>query len=211
MDGKPIVWIASSRNDVRRFPRDARRKAGLELRAMQRGQEPTDYKPIPSVGPGVYEIRIRAQDIYRVFYVARFEEVIYVLHAFQKKTQKTAKYDIEIGVNVIKRSSSTAGRGHKARGIQLTHGSDNVFEDVGFKAEEAANLKIRADLLLDLRQYIQTRGWTQTEAADFFGETQPRISNLLKGEIGRFSIDKLIVMLARAGIRVRLEIEPQAA
>jgi predicted XRE-type DNA-binding protein len=113
--------------------------------------------------------------------------------------------------NVIKRSSSIAGRGHKARGIQLTHGSDNVFEDVGFKAEEAANLKVRADLLLDLRQYIQTRGWTQTEAADFFGETQPRISNLLKGEIGRFSIDKLIVMLARAGIRVRLEIEPQAA
>jgi phage-related protein len=97
MDDKPIVWIASSRNDVRRFPRDARRKAGLELRAVQRGQEPTDYKPIPSVGPGVYEIRIRAQDIYRVFYVAKFEEVIYVLHAFQKKTQKTAKYDIEIG------------------------------------------------------------------------------------------------------------------
>jgi phage-related protein len=97
MDDKPIVWIASSRNDVRRFPRDARRKAGLELRAVQRGQEPTDYKPIPSVGPGVYEIRIRVQDIYRVFYVAKFEEVIYVLHAFQKKTQKTAKYDIEIG------------------------------------------------------------------------------------------------------------------
>ena len=97
MDDKPIVWIASSRNDVRRFPRDARRKAGLELRAVQRGQEPTDYKPIPSVGPGVYEIRIRVQDIYRVFYIAKFEEVIYVLHAFQKKTQKTAKYDIEIG------------------------------------------------------------------------------------------------------------------
>ncbi len=97
MDGKPIVWIASSRNDVRRFPRDARRKAGLELRAMQRGQEPTDCKPIPSVGLGVYEIRIRAQDIYCVFYVAKFEEVIYILHAFQKKTQKTAKYDIEIG------------------------------------------------------------------------------------------------------------------
>ena len=60
MDDKPIVWIASSRNDVRRFPRDAQHKVGLELRAVQRGQEPTDYKPIPSVGPGVYEIRIRA-------------------------------------------------------------------------------------------------------------------------------------------------------
>ncbi|MEX0807053.1 MAG: type II toxin-antitoxin system RelE/ParE family toxin [Candidatus Binatia bacterium] len=97
MDEKTIVWIGSSRDDLRRFPREARRKAGLELRAVQRGQEPTDFKPIPSVGPGVYEIRIHVHDAYRVFYVAKFEEAIYVLHAFQKKTQKTAKHDIEIG------------------------------------------------------------------------------------------------------------------
>ena len=97
MDDKPIVWIGSSRDDVRRFPRETRRKAGLELRAVQRGQEPTDFKPMPSVGPGVYEIRIHVPDAYRVFYVAKFEEVVYVLHAFQKKTQKTAKQDIEIG------------------------------------------------------------------------------------------------------------------
>jgi predicted XRE-type DNA-binding protein len=93
----------------------------------------------------------------------------------------------------------------------VTRGSDNVFEDLGFDREEAANLKIRADLLLDLRQYIQARGWTQAQAAAFFGETQPRISNLLKGEISRFSIDKLINMLARAGIKVRVATEPQAA
>ena len=94
---KTIVWIGSSRDDLRRFPREARRKAGLELRAVQRGQEPTDFKPIPSVGSGVYEIRIYVHDAYRVFYVAKFEEAIYVLHAFQKKTQKTAKQDIKIG------------------------------------------------------------------------------------------------------------------
>ncbi|MBI4490148.1 MAG: type II toxin-antitoxin system RelE/ParE family toxin [Deltaproteobacteria bacterium] len=97
MDDKTIEWIGSSREDVRRFPREARRKAGLELRAVQRGQEPTDFKPVPSVGPGVYEIRIHVHDAYRVFYVAKFEEAIYVLHAFQKKTQKTARHDIEIG------------------------------------------------------------------------------------------------------------------
>lgn len=94
--------------------------------------------------------------------------------------------------------------------MQVTQGSNNVFEDLGFEAEEAANLKIRADLLLDLRQYIMARGWTQAEAADFFGETQPRISNLLKGEISRFSIDKLINMLARAGVQVRLKTKPGA-
>jgi predicted XRE-type DNA-binding protein len=94
---------------------------------------------------------------------------------------------------------------------KVTYGSDNVFEDVGFEAEEAANLRIRADLLLDLREYIRVRGWTQAQAAAFFDETQPRISNLLKGEINRFSIDKLVNMLARAGIRVRLQTEQRAA
>src|SRR5215467_8255127 len=97
MADKRIVWIGSSRDDVRRFPRDARRKAGLELRAVQRGQEPTGFKPVPSVGAGAYEIRIHIQGAYRVFYIAKFEEAIYVLHSFQKKTPKTAKRDIEIG------------------------------------------------------------------------------------------------------------------
>jgi phage-related protein len=96
MDDKSIVWIGPSRDDLRRFPRDARRKAGLELRAVQRGQEPTDFKPMPSIGAGVCEIRIHAQGAYRVFYIAKFEEAIYVLHAFQKKTQKTARRDVEI-------------------------------------------------------------------------------------------------------------------
>jgi len=95
--------------------------------------------------------------------------------------------------------------------IKCIQGSDNVFEDLGFDREEAANLKIRADLMIDLREYIRARRWTQAEAADFFGETQPRISNLMKGEISRFSIDKLINMLARAGLRVRLETKPRAA
>ena len=95
--------------------------------------------------------------------------------------------------------------------MSVTRGQDNVFADLGFDAEEAANLKTRADLMLDLRQYIQDRGWTQAEAAAFFGETQPRISNVMKGEISRFSIDKLVNMLARAGLRVRFEIEAKAA
>lgn len=95
--------------------------------------------------------------------------------------------------------------------MSITPGKDNVFEDLGFDAEEAANLKVRADLMLDIRQYVQDHGWTQAEAAAFFGETQPRISNLMKGEISRFSIDKLINMLARAGLRVRFAIEAKAA
>ncbi len=104
-----------------------------------------------------------------------------------------------------------SARAGKLNEIKFTPGSDNVFEDLGFDRAEAANVKIRADLMIELREYIKARGWTQAEAADFFGETHPRISNLLKGEISRFSIDKLINMLARAGLRVSLETKPRAA
>ncbi|MEY2856075.1 MAG: hypothetical protein RLZZ74_384 [Cyanobacteriota bacterium] len=92
------------------------------------------------------------------------------------------------------------------RGFTITQGSDNIFEDLGFEEAEAANLKIRADLMLALREYIQLMGWTQEQAAEFFQETQPRISNLINGEISRFSVDKLINMLARAGMKVKVEI-----
>lgn len=129
----------------------------------------------------------------------------------ERKRKRRPSTTSRLAGSVIERPGTITRHGNKAREMQVTHGSDNVFKDVGFAAEEAANLKVRADLLLDLRQYIQARGWTQADAAAFFGETQPRISNLLKGEISRFSIDKLINMLARAGIRVRLETEPQAA
>ncbi len=97
MEDKPINWIGTSRDDVCSFPEEARRKAGFQLRAVQRGEAPTDFKPISTVGKGVQEIRIRTEDAYRIFYVARFEEAVYVLHAFQKKTQKTTKQDLQIG------------------------------------------------------------------------------------------------------------------
>jgi predicted XRE-type DNA-binding protein len=95
--------------------------------------------------------------------------------------------------------------------LQVTQGSQNVFDDLGFAPEEALNLKIRADLMLNLKRYIQSQGWTQKKAALFFGETQPRISDLMNGDIERFSIDKLVQMLCRAGIEVRLEVATKAA
>ncbi len=93
----------------------------------------------------------------------------------------------------------------------VTKGSDNVFEDLGFEPPEAANLAIRAELMLDLRQFIKEKGWTQTQAAEFFGETQPRISQLINGDINRFSLDKLVVMLGQAGKQVTVEVTEKAA
>jgi predicted XRE-type DNA-binding protein len=86
---------------------------------------------------------------------------------------------------------------------------NNVFKDLGFGDEEAANLKIRADLMISLQKFIKSQNWTQVEAANFFGETQPRISNLMNGDIDRFAIDKLVQMLLRAGMDVRIVVMPQ--
>jgi phage-related protein len=93
---KALFWLGSSRNDIRNFPADARRRVGYELYLVQSGLEPSDWKPMPSVGVGVQEIRVRTGREHRVFYVAKFEEGVYVLHAFEKKTQKTPKGDWDL-------------------------------------------------------------------------------------------------------------------
>src|SRR5438309_11005796 len=79
-----------------KFPDDARKEAGFQLRKVQRGGSPTDWKPMPSVGSGVVEIRVHTAQEYRVFYIAKFTEAIYVLHAFTKRTQKTLHRDIQL-------------------------------------------------------------------------------------------------------------------
>jgi phage-related protein len=94
---KPIRWVGAAREEIQSLPEDARKEAGFALWTIQQGIPPSDFKPMSIVGQGVEEIRIRTEDAYRVFYIARFEEAIYVLHAFQKKTQKTAKKNIEVG------------------------------------------------------------------------------------------------------------------
>ncbi len=94
---KPIDWRGSSLEDLRKFPETARSQAGYDLRKLQRGQAPDDWRPFPEVGPGVNEIRIDCADgWFRVMYVAKFEEAIYVLHSFQKSTRKTSKKDVQI-------------------------------------------------------------------------------------------------------------------
>lgn len=89
MADKALVWVGSSRRDVRAFPARARRLVGFPLRRVQQGLHPDDWKPMTTVGTGVREIRIHVAGAHRVFYVATRPEAIYVLHAFEKKTRKT--------------------------------------------------------------------------------------------------------------------------
>jgi phage-related protein len=97
MPDKSIIWLGNSRRDLREFPALARRLVGFQLRRVQQGLDPDDWKPMQTVGPGVREIRIHIAGAHRVFYVATRPEAIYVLHAFEKKTQKTSAHDLRIG------------------------------------------------------------------------------------------------------------------
>jgi phage-related protein len=93
---KPLDWRGSALDDLRGFPDDAKSSAGYQLRKLQEGQEPDKFKPMGIVGPGTYEIIIdTANGWFRVMYVAKFSEAIYVLHSFQKKTNQTSKQDID--------------------------------------------------------------------------------------------------------------------
>ncbi len=93
---KPITWLGSSLEDIKAFPEEARRSAGFQLRRVQEGLAPNDWKPMPDVGAGVQEIRLHAAGEHRVLYVARFAEAVYVLHGFEKKTRRTPKRDLEL-------------------------------------------------------------------------------------------------------------------
>jgi phage-related protein len=94
---KPLRFVGNARDDLAAFPETARRTAGYELFLVQVGREPSDFKPMPDVGRGVYEIRVRDRaGAFRVIYVARLDDEIYVLHAFQKKTSKTSRLAIEV-------------------------------------------------------------------------------------------------------------------
>jgi len=94
---KPIAFQGTSLDDLRAFPETARREAGHQLDQVQRGLEPDGWKPMPSVGPGVREVRVRDEaGAFRVIYIASRPEAVYVLHAFQKKTQATAKRDLDL-------------------------------------------------------------------------------------------------------------------
>lgn len=100
---KPLHFMGSSRKDLFAFPAEARYIAGKELRLVQDGGHPSDFKPMPEVGAGAYEIRIWTGTTWRVIYVAGRADFIYVLHCFQKKTQQTSKKDIDLAKRRYKR------------------------------------------------------------------------------------------------------------
>src|SRR5262249_9371940 len=93
---KPVEWIGDSLKQVRKFAKPVRQQVGYELELVQHDMDPSDWKPMTSVGPGVREIRIHVEGEHRLFYIARLRHSIYVLHVFRKKSRKTPKAEIAL-------------------------------------------------------------------------------------------------------------------
>jgi predicted XRE-type DNA-binding protein len=157
---------------------------------------------MPLVGPGVIEIRVHLESEYRVFYLAKLEEAVYVLHAFVKKTQKSSFARYRIGQETLSRIAG------KAEVMRVTKGNENVFVDCGFPPAEAENLRIRSEMMIALSSYIEDRRLSQASAAKIMGVSQPRISHLVRGKIGSFTLDTLVNMLTSAGLKVDMNIRP---
>jgi len=103
MKAKPVEFLGDALEALRSFPLQARRAVGFQLDRVQRGLEPDDWKPFASAGAGVREIRIRDEaGAFRVLYVTKLEDAVYVLHCFHKKTQRTSKFDIELAASRYK-------------------------------------------------------------------------------------------------------------
>lgn len=95
--GKLVIFCGTALTDLKAFPAGARRTAGFQIDQVQEGSDPDDWKPMSSIGQGVREIRIRDEaGAFRVIYIAKFAEAVYVPHCFQKKTEKTTKADLDL-------------------------------------------------------------------------------------------------------------------
>jgi predicted XRE-type DNA-binding protein len=128
----------------------------------------------------------------------------------KRKSKRPHSTTSKLAAGATRCSSSNVKPPSKEDDTKITPVSGNVFLDLGFPLAEAENLRIRADLLIDLRHVIREKGWTQIQAAEFFQETQPRISCIMNGDVTRFSIDKLINLLAKAGLQVQVAVKKAA-
>jgi len=219
-DEKQIRWVGSAYDDLLAFPKDARKEAGFQLGKVQAGLEPTDWKPFDDVGAGTREIRIRdSTGIYRVMYVAKFEEAVYVLHCFQKKTQVTTEQDRAIAaaryravVNMRKEMKIDTKIRH------VTKPGANLFLELGFTPEEAKRLQaasrkqindtrlLKQQLMEELSVWIAKHRLKQSEAAEILMVSRPRVSDVVNKKTAKFTIDTLVEMLSRVGKPVKLAI-----
>ena len=195
---KALKFIGSSLDDLRNFPDEARRAAGFELRALQNGLEPSDWKPMQSVAPGVSEIRVHILGEWRVIYVSKDKRCDLCASRFSKEESE----DEPERYRTCSQEIQTDWRQFMNT---VVNSSGNVFIDLGYSPDEAAILQMRADLMANLRKFIKVKKLTQAKAAEIFGVSQSRVSDLTTGKWEKFSLEMLITLATKAGMHVTLK------
>jgi phage-related protein/predicted XRE-type DNA-binding protein len=212
---KPIEWKGSSYADLCAFPKEARHDAGYQLERVQGGEEPADWKPMPSIGQGVREICIHEQSgEFRVIYLATRPEAVYVLHGFQKKKSEDEPRGFGIGHQAFQddpevrrcrmKAKKRAMNEHDTK--HITPAGRSALLDLAASDEDAVELQMRSTLLRGLERWLASSDLTQIEAAKVLGITQARVSDLKRGKISQFSLDMLIRLATRAGLHPTLKL-----
>ena len=201
---KPIRFLGTARRDLAAFPELARRQAGYELFMVQVGREPADFKSLPTVGSGAYEIRIRdAAGAFRVVYVAKFEEAGLCLARFSEEDPKDVPGGHQVGSAALQVNRRAVMKKKQARQVK---GANNVFLDLGFPPHEAAVMLLRCELAEALRKWMEREGISQVEAAKRLGVVQPRISEIARNKVDKLSLDYLVGLCAKAGVSVAVKL-----
>jgi len=201
---KPVTFHGDSLDRLRDFPEDARRDAGHEVYKLQKGLDPTDWKPMPAIGADVREIKIRqTAGSYRVD-----------LHCdFDRRGSCAARIQEDVAKNRAARPgpSGSTTAAVKTR-IEMTKPQTfaNVWDAIEDSREEAATMTMRSNVMIAINEKVRSWNTTQLRAAHRLGITQPRLNDLLHGKINKFSLDTLLTLATRAGLKVKIDVRSAA-
>jgi predicted XRE-type DNA-binding protein len=204
---KRIAFVGSALDELRDFTPSARGEAGHQPDRVQRGLDPEDWKPMTSIGAGVREIRVRDEaGAFRVLYVGPGGGHLRPAH-LPEKDAKDGKPRLGSGDRQI--AANPQGDEKMTKEPVQTFAS--VWDALEETPEESAHMRLRSELMMAVHGVVE--GWklTQAKSAKRLGVTQPRLNDLLRGRISRFSLDSLVGLAERAGLVVHMEITREAA
>ncbi len=209
---KPVIWVGASLKHLREFPAPVQDHIGYALYVAQRGGKHQDGKVLSGFGgAGVLEtIKDYRGDTFRAVYTLKYAGMIFVLHAFQKKS-KSGRANTAPG-HRTNQATIARGRTNGTRGKAMSNkkrgetGSGNVFKDIGVpNAEEHL---VKAQLVFKIDTILKRRRLKQVEAAELFGVRQPDVSKMLRGDFRQFSVERLLRFLVALDQDVEIVVKP---
>lgn len=208
---KPVIWVRSSRKDLREFPEPVQDHRGYALYVAQRGGKHRDTKALSGFGgAGVVEIiKDYRGDTFRVVYTLQYAGAVYVLHAFQKKSKtgpETQHRDMELIQQRVREAEQIARGGESMSKKEYETGGRNVFKDIG--VPDAEEHFVKAQLVFKIDTIMKERSLKQIQAAALFGVRQPDVSKMLRGEFRQFSVERLLRFLVALDQDVEIVVKP---